>query len=95
MHHQYFYLSLIFLINLNQDRLINSLIVATDITKQIKKNPESLCFTCIFNVADKYSFEVDIDSDDDLIYLFQLTDKSGKYTDDKEYIFNFALSLEE
>lgn len=84
-----------FHISLNDDRLIKSLIVANNITKQIKNNPESLCLTCIFNVADKYDFDINIDSYEESIYLFQLIDKSGKYDYNKKYIFNFAISLKE
>jgi len=84
-----------FHISTNDDRLIKSLIVANNITYQIINNPDSLCFTCLFNAANEYDFDLNIDSYEESTYLFQLIDRSDEKSYDREYIFNFAVSIDD
>lgn len=78
-----------FQIFLNENRLAKSIVVANNITKQISNNPENLCFTCIFNVANQNDFDLIIDSYDESTYLFQLNDKASN----KDFTLNFAIKL--
>lgn len=65
--------------------------VSKAITEEIAKDPETICISCLVDLAERYNLKIDINPVGNKNMLFTIID----YTIDMEdpYIFNFAVKL--